>query len=370
MMQVSFLATLVVSGLVMMVTLALAWQMFGRPRHALSWSLAFGCSAAQWVLHAVSAVAPKALPFVSWLSSTLIGLTYVLLVIGVRQRAHLPERRGPLAAGLAVMALFLGYTVTVVPGTGAGMLVCNAFSAAVLPLALAGLRVRGRRSNASERMLFTCLAVLWVMMLGYVGVGVALLFGHGSVALYGGLLMFGLPPICIALSIGLCFVLTGDLAEQLKVMVARDPLTGALNRRGLEEAADRLIAAAPRRACPLTLVVADLDRFKAINDQHGHAAGDRVLCRFVEAALAVAGPDDLVARFGGDEFCLLIEGDARRGQAVVGALRERLGGEVTASFGLAAWRDGDTLAQMLLRADRALYRAKHEGRDQAMLEAA
>src|SRR3546814_16458124 len=87
----------------------------------------------------------------------------------------------------------------------------------------------------------------------------------------------GVPPLFVATGIAAVLLVAGDLAEQLRGLVARDALTGVLNRRGLEEAAAMIIANARRHGRDLTVVVADIDNFKALNDQLGHSAGDRAL---------------------------------------------------------------------------------------------
>ena len=165
--------------------------------------------------------------------------------------------------------------------------------------------------------------------------------------------------------------------EELGRLATRDPMTGSLNRRAFFEQAARLFDLARHRGAGLACVMADIDHFKQFNDRHGHATGDQVI-RAVAAILAsgVRGTD-LVCRYGGEEFCLLLP-DADAGTAA--ALAERLRAEieaeagarvqavpglrVTASFGLAVHGPGLTrLEELIDRADQALYRAKRAGRN-------
>jgi diguanylate cyclase (GGDEF)-like protein len=151
----------------------------------------------------------------------------------------------------------------------------------------------------------------------------------------------------------------------------RDPLTGALNRRGLEAASVELFA--PGRAVCVAML--DLDHFKSINDRFGHAAGDEVLARTVAQLGRTMRQGDLLARTGGEEFCVLFA-DATATQSeracdrlvdcVRGADWGGLGPElaVTLSGGIAAREDDEDLASVMRRADAALYRAKAAGRDQ------
>jgi len=158
-----------------------------------------------------------------------------------------------------------------------------------------------------------------------------------------------------------------------------DGLTGIANRRGSEEALAHEIARAGRMGTPFTLVVADLDDFKRVNDVHGHAAGDDVLREFASVLRLTLRESDLPGRWGGEEFVMLLPGtDADGGyqlaERVRAALRERSfhGREgaafgVTASFGIAQIRPGEGERQVFAAADRALYQAKRLGKDRVEL---
>ena len=157
--------------------------------------------------------------------------------------------------------------------------------------------------------------------------------------------------------------------SDLRVRATRDGLTGVLNRAEFLVAAQRH---ANRTAGSATaaVLVADLDRFKALNDGHGHAAGDRALTAFAESCRVVVGQDGIVGRLGGDEFVLL----------TTGAEPEQLAAEIsrryhevaagtphpTVSFGIAEIGSGDEVAAIVTHADVALYQAKAAGRDRAV----
>ncbi|MGZ8717227.1 MAG: GGDEF domain-containing protein, partial [Gaiellaceae bacterium] len=159
-----------------------------------------------------------------------------------------------------------------------------------------------------------------------------------------------------------------------------DGLTGIANRRQCEEALTSEIARADRLGTPLTLVLADLDDFKSINDVHGHAAGDDVLREFAAVLRATLRDSDLGGRWGGEEFLLLLPGaDAVGGtqlaDRVRSSLNERtfLGHEgavfsVTCSFGVAQHTPGSNERELFAAADRALYRAKREGKNRVELD--
>lgn len=163
-------------------------------------------------------------------------------------------------------------------------------------------------------------------------------------------------------------------AAVLEAQATTDVLTGIANRRSLDDALDREIARSRRSERPLSLVVLDLDRFKQVNDVHGHEVGDRVLIAVVQQLRSIVREADLLGRWGGEEF-LLLTPDTPHDQAIALAERCRAAlrgssiepvGRVTASFGVATLADDDDARSVMRRADLALYAAKREGRDRVV----
>ncbi len=160
-----------------------------------------------------------------------------------------------------------------------------------------------------------------------------------------------------------------DVAEHLEHQALTDPLTGLVNRRGLGRELEREIARAARRGSPLGFAMMDLDNFKAYNDEHGHAAGDRLLTRAAHAWLARIRAPDTLARYGGEEFVILLP-DCGAGSTTSLEIVERVRAvtpeEQTASVGLAMWDGHEPAERLAERADAALYAAKDRGRNRAL----
>lgn len=166
--------------------------------------------------------------------------------------------------------------------------------------------------------------------------------------------------------------------EAMRVAVFQDALTGVFNRRFVMEVLAREIAYVDREQTPLAVCYCDLDHFKAVNDQFGHAGGDRALADFADLAVSVVRSADYVARLGGEEFLLVLVGaSAERARHVAQRLCARtrqlrtvcdLGTiTFTVSCGVTGYRRGEGLGALLERADQALYQAKRGGRDQVVV---
>jgi diguanylate cyclase (GGDEF)-like protein len=167
---------------------------------------------------------------------------------------------------------------------------------------------------------------------------------------------------------------TGELARLSRT----DALTGLANRGHFDAALRLEVERGARHGRPLSLALFDLDRFKAVNDVHGHVAGDHVLRRTAGALVRTCRVEDLAARVGGEEFALILpDTDLAGGHALAERARAAIGctpgvedaGEVvvTASSGVAQWRPGEDAASLYARADAALYAAKRGGRDRTVV---
>lgn len=169
---------------------------------------------------------------------------------------------------------------------------------------------------------------------------------------------------------------TRSQRQQLQALVTLDALTGAFNRRAMAHEMQVAIDAARRSDSVLGLAVLDLDSFKRVNDVHGHEAGDRVLVDFAQLVTGTTRKGDRFFRLGGEEFVLLLPGaDEAALQALCESLRKivaehlRVQSEpVTVSIGAATLAPGEATSDWLARADAAMYRAKHQGRNRVVVD--
>jgi two-component system, cell cycle response regulator len=153
-------------------------------------------------------------------------------------------------------------------------------------------------------------------------------------------------------------------AERLEALLFEDPLTGLSTRRFVLTQLAGMVSGARRHGRPLTIAIVDIDHFKAVNDRHGHAEGDRVLAAVAHAMREHLRAEDQIGRLGGEEFLVLLpETDARAAHKAAEKMRANVAGSgVTISVGWAAW-EGEEPDELLRRADDALYAAKAHGRN-------
>ena len=369
------------ASLTLSIVFFLAWKTLGRKPHALSWSIGFLAAAAQWFFNLQSGWFPSWEAY--WL--TVNALSLGLITLGIRghcQRTdcrHLPNNLWPYA-GLVYAAI--AWATVVQPHAGIRTALVPAMAAATLFLS-ALMIIRHRDKPRPAEWAAASSMVVFGLTQG-IAAGMALMQGAspdaGYMALYQQYNFLTLPAGYIAMGMFVIFMMASDLSEEMKEIAVRDQLTGVFDRRGLGEQGAMAYATARRNLAPLSVILTDIDRFKFINDEHGHAVGDKALVHFANILIDSRRTDDILARVGGEEFAIVLPGtELADALTVADQLCEKIEGtpiiiegkrlQMTASFGVAALNSSDTcLSDTISRADRALYRSKRAGRNQVDLE--
>ena len=155
-----------------------------------------------------------------------------------------------------------------------------------------------------------------------------------------------------------------DFLARLSDLAETDDLTGLPNRRSWDATIHAAVGYASRTRRPLCMAVIDLDHFKRFNDRHGHQSGDRLLKTAAASWRTALRESDTLARYGGEEFAVVLPGcSSEVAESVLERLRQLTPGDQTCSVGLAEWSPGESAADLVARADAALYEAKRNGRD-------
>ena len=380
--QVSYiLLSMIFTSAALSIVFFLAWMNLGEKPYALSWSIAYAAATAQWLVdwRAAWFASPEVYSLVANVFSMIL---ITLTVKGHCQRTNctlLPRNLWPFTGvvfgalvWVTVVQPHIGWRYAIIPAT-----VC-------ITLFLCALMIIRHREQSRPAEWATATSMILFAISQGIAAGMSLMQGASGDPSYAALYMdyfyITLPAGYIATSMFVIFMLSSDLSEEMKSIAIRDQLTGLLNRRGFNDYGERAFSLARRNGTQLSVIMADIDRFKFINDKYGHAAGDTALAHFARVLLDGRRNEDIVARVGGEEFALLLPGtDLRDAMAMADQLCDKIGATpmeltaiglpMTSSFGVAAISEKDSeLDDMVRRADRALYRSKRAGRNQVDLE--
>lgn len=313
------------------------------------------------------------------IANGLITLTHVLLLAGTRAYLGRPTRL-PLLLALAAVLVAVGALWDAMDVLRTRVLVLSGFYLAMD--LLSGLQLWRARGDGLT--LFRRFAG-GVFVFNGSFLGVRFVYAAGTQSLTTSFVQDPFQILFFVVSLVFIFVLTlalsllmfRDAEAELQRLVHRDPMTGLFNRRSLFEHAAREQARAERYGTPLALVMLDIDHFKAVNDGHGHAAGDEVICQAAERIAIALRDTDAAFRLGGEEFLVLLPSTGLEAAvAVAERLRSAIarepmpaiGRRVTASLGVTQLARGrEDWESAMRRADAALYRAKDEGRDRVVV---
>ncbi len=370
-------SVLLLINALMALAMLLAARTLGQPRVARLLAAAFGGNVLLYAADATYIFFFRGNIWLNLVVSAIAMTTPIFAASAYRLRAGLPPRPG-LFIGSAVTALLvilwfsIGY-----PNQGWRGAIVPFYAAAVLLFGITAMWRPGRKLLLGERpIIVTGCAMAAIETAG--GIVLAASGNGKSEALdqaYTLIIFLGLPAMTVAAGIFSLYLLAGDLAEQLRIAADTDSLTGAPNRRAIEATGTRLMAEARASGRPLTIAICDIDHFKDINDRHGHSRGDDVLRRLTALFRDhLSGPDHY-GRFGGEEFIWLFpDSDLETAHRRIEILRDRImathaADELTASFGVASMTSEDhILADIIKRADRALYASKEAGRNRTTID--
>jgi diguanylate cyclase (GGDEF)-like protein len=357
---------------VMTVALTVAWLHFGRQKHVLTWTASYAVGMLQWTANAGGFF----LKSPGWYILTGVGLIISgsLLAIGVRQRSGKPLRVACFVIPAALVILAMALAIGPVGSQIMQGLIIPTYVGLLLAVSAMSLWPKGRSFTSPELVFFLALLAFVAVQLALAGSATIIRGPEAGKDLYRLIFSIFMPTIYVATAVTAVLVVAGDLALQLRTQMRHDPLTQVLNRRGLDEAAAQAMAIARRHRRSLALVVCDLDGFKALNDGHGHIAGDQALKGFAQLLTSAVRRGDVVGRMGGDEFgLLLMDTDATAAAEVMERVRVEVGqlklprfpqAWLRASFGVSEMIAEDALLEDLVaRADAALYTAKKDGKD-------
>ena len=381
---VSVILVIALCGLFLCVVtgLAIDWE---NPEPGTRWWIAgFAALAAGFCTNGLQRILPPLIGLTG--GTTLIVAGVGCLLIGVQRFFGTPVRFDAwVAVAIVVNAALSAVFVLVWPNVNLRIAISNGIIPVIL-VALAWVMLR----HAPPRMIaparLTAAVALLMAALLLVRAGVALASPPMQTALdfslINVLVYFTAAMGQLAVGLGCYCMLMIQRTAALHALSTTDPLTGALNRRGLEVAVTRVEHDFHRHATQFAVIAMDLDHFKRVNDSYGHPAGDVVLRRLASECAAGVRGDSVVARIGGEEFCVLLPGctleDAR---AVAERMRRAfeiariqaagIGISCTVSMGVAQSGDNAAdFASVMRAADAALYRAKENGRNRVEVSVA
>lgn len=314
------------------------------------------------------------------LASALLGnllgaLSVALFFVAIRQFTGRPYSLPALAA----LVLVVTAMATAAGADYAGATIFNGFAYGLVQL-LNGLAL-WRRPQPELRRVQRVVALFHLLMALVLPLrAIALLLRGGPldylsmpIAWQEPIYVFGFVYIVVC-NLGFLQLCKMRAEAEVRLLAMTDELSGLANRRALDEAMTRALAAAERSQRPFAVLMVDVDHFKAINDRFGHQGGDTALAAFAARLRAGLRAQDQAFRYGGEEFSVLLpDTEAQGALGLAERLRQQValpgdaasgaGLPISASIGVAVWQAGDTVDALFRRADRALYRAKAAGRN-------
>ncbi len=362
-------------GLLFAVAFLLLW-LNRRDRYVAYAAAAYAASAAAFLILDVGPALPYDLHRIPANIGFLATSVFFAAAIIGRYGLPIPWRSMAVTAALS-MAVFLWFLLGQ-PSIG-GRILSVSIGAAIIAMMIVVALWPIKKRYLIDRVLFWVAALSVINLTARPIVLLALGGGFDSYdgfqqSLYWTTVQFSQAMVAIVAAISLMVAVAIDQIAELRRQVDDDNLSGLLNRRGFETRAGPALRRCLDDDRPVALMIADLDRFKQINDTHGHAVGDVIIAAFGAHVRAIAPPGTIAGRIGGEEFALLVPGAAidtarRFAEAVRTGLAAAAAGHIpaalvpTTSIGLTIGTPGSNLSALMHEADQALYEAKRTGRD-------
>lgn len=355
-------------------TFSLLWRLGRLKRHVLGFAIAFALSAIGFL---ITHFLPTDAFYTFHVTQVFYSLASIIMVASVCERAGQRLHLGSFATVYLITSLALALAVSFSNDISTRLIIVNTGYGVMFAMGVTTLLTAPRRTLIDT-------AIIAVMAFQaadfFVRPNLTLLFERSIPAeVYRDSIYYSMIGLALGIKgVTTAMVLIGaSIAEwttNLRESSERDALTGLQNRGSFEQSMRILLPRAQTEGRPLSLVVADIDHFKKVNDIWGHQAGDQAISGFGELIRKTIRGCDTAGRIGGEEFCIAVwncENDPahrlaeRIRQAFVRLEHSGLSGDIrlTASFGVATAREGETYEQLFARADEALYRAKSSGRD-------
>ncbi|WP_108812306.1 diguanylate cyclase [Sphingorhabdus sp. Alg231-15] len=356
------------------VTFVVLWRVGRMKRHVFGFGIAYALSAVGFL---ITHFLPANAFYLFHATQVFYTLGSIMLLASVCERAGQRLHLGSFAVVYLISALALGLTVSFSNDVGPRLVVVNMGYGVMFAMGVTTLLTARRRSVIDVAII----AIIAFQAADFlVRPTLTLLFEKSIPAeIYRESIYYSLIGLVLGVKgVTTAMVLIGatiaEWTNALRESSERDALTGLLNRGAFEQSMRNLLPRAQTEGRPLSLVVADIDHFKQVNDIWGHQAGDQAISSFGELIDQMVRGSDAAGRIGGEEFCIAVwncpndpakrlaerirQGFARLEHA---SLNDDI--RLTASFGVATARDGETYEQLFARADAALYQAKSSGRD-------
>ncbi|EAW27267.1 GGDEF domain protein [Alteromonadales bacterium TW-7] len=370
------LITLLLTSIIWSVIFLMAWYTLGKKSYALFWAGAFICSACQWSTILLRPYFESEVTY--WMLAISLSMGSVLLGTW----GHCIRTRCPISirflVALAIITFAAVYYFKAVDlHVGLSMSLYLYYD--IMLLFISAIVIIKHKPQSLPAEIGAAVTYTLCGLLLFVAATTALMQGsqvnQTYLDLYTLINFITVPTAHVGMAVFIIFIMASDLAQEMQKLATTDMLTKCINRRGFYEIGEQKLQTHLNCLQHVSLIYWDIDSFKNINDEYGHAGGDEVLIQATKRIRACLNKDDIFARIGGEEFVILIARDSeQKTQQFAETLRTQLCSrpieyntqqiEVTASFGVVIIKSANTLIDKAIDlADKALYVAKHEGKN-------